>query len=63
MILKPEIYTEIERTVEGVLLIIQEDGRVSLSAVQVKALLDWLKEGHGLNLESDWNEGRSSGGE
>lgn len=55
--LKKEIETSIQRTDEGVMVITQEGGKVSLSASQVHALEAWLKDGNGLHLEADWNNG------
>lgn len=61
--LKKEIETSIQRTDEGVLVITQEGGKVSLSASQVSALEAWLKDGNGLHLEADWNNGWELGEE
>lgn len=55
--LKKEIETNIQRTDEGVLVITQEGGEVSLSGSQVQALESWLKDGNGVHLEFDWNNG------
>lgn len=59
MFLKSVEETEIIRDVDGFVTIIQSGGRVMLSADQLDAFLEWLREGNGLSLQADWNKGVS----
>lgn len=57
MFIKGSKETEVIRDEDGYVIIKQMEGTVSLSEPQVKSFLDWLKNGNGLCVESDWNNG------
>ena len=59
MKLKGAIETEFSRDEDGFLTIRQNHDVVKLSYAQLVIILDWLEEGNGINLDSDWNNGIS----
>lgn len=59
MIIKGAKETEVTRHEDGYVIIRKIEGTVTLAEPQVKALLDWLRNGNGLSAEADWNNGVS----
>lgn len=57
IVLKKEIDTVFRCDADGYLSISQQGKSVQLSCRQVKILLAQLEDGHGLALESNWNDG------
>lgn len=55
--MKEELKTTVSTSSEGYLFILQDGVKVKISGAQVEKILQWLQEGNGLNLKSDWNNG------
>lgn len=57
MELKEELKTTVSISPDGYMFILQDGVKVKLSGGQVEKVLQWLQDGNGLNLKSDWNNG------
>lgn len=57
MELKEELKTTVSISADGYMFILQDGVKVKMSGGQVEKVLQWLQDGNGLNLKSDWNNG------